>query len=646
MIDQQTIDKIFNAADIVDVIQDFMSLKKRGSNYIGLCPFHNEKTPSFSVSQTKGIFKCFGCGESGNAVSFVMKHEKISFPEALKYLAKKYHITIEEKELSEEEKQQKTERESLLVITQFAQKYFTDNLFNNKEGKAIGLEYFKERGFTEQTIKKFNLGYSLEARDAFTHHAKSKGYKIDLLVKTGLTIKGNNNYFDRFAGRVMFPIFNVAGNVIGFGGRILRNDKKTAKYLNSPESDIYHKSQVLFGLNVAKKAIIEKDNCILVEGYTDVISMHQAGVDNVISSSGTSLTVEQIKLIKRFTKNITVMYDGDAAGIKAILRGIDLILPEDINVKIIKLPENEDPDSFAQKTSQTELFEFIKNNSVDFIKFKTKLLINESSDDPVSRANSISDIIKSISLIPDNITRSIYINQCSKDLNISEDVIFTEVRKKILARIKLQKPITENIKEKKTNNNQQISTLKTNVLLENYEKELIYYLIKFGNENIKITNQNTKNKNNIIKVNVAKYIIDEINNNNLTLSNKYYKQIFDEANNLIINNQEVNLRYFTQHSNIDISTQAINITNNLYELSKIHQKNGNKNIPENYLLSEKVIKAVVSYKTEVIVMAINKITEEIGKETNEERLDKLIKQLTILNDLKKEFSKYLKRAIL
>ena len=641
MIDQQTIDKIFNAADIVDVIQDFVRLKKRGSNYIGLCPFHNEKTPSFSVSQTKGIFKCFGCGESGNAVSFIMKHEKISYPEALKYLAKKYHITIEEKELTDEEKQQKTERESLLIIAQFAQKYFTDNLFNTKEGKAIGLGYFKERGFTEQTIKKFNLGYSFEARDAFTHHAKTKGYKIDLLVKTGLSIKGNNNYFDRFAGRVMFPIYNVAGNVIGFGGRILRNDKKAAKYLNSPESDIYHKSQVLFGLNIAKKAIIEKDNCILVEGYTDVISMHQSGVENVISSSGTSLTTEQIKLIKRFTQNITVMYDGDAAGIKAIMRGIDMIIPEGINVKIIKLPEGEDPDSFAQKTPQTELFKFIDNNAEDFIKFKTKLLLNDVKNDPVSRANAISDIVKSISLIPDNITRTIYIKQCSKDLNLSEEVIFTEVRKKILSRIKMQKPLSENIApqriEKET---PEIPDYVDNVFLENYEKEIIYYLIKFGNEKIKINNNDK-----IKEINVAEFIINEIINNNLEFKNTYYKQIFEEVFNLIKQNIEVNLNHFTLHGNIDISSNAINITSNPYELSKIHEKKGQKSVPENYLLSEKVTKAVVTYKTEVIVSAINKITQEISKETNEEKLENLMRHLTELNNLKNKFSKYLNRAI-
>lgn len=641
MIDQQTIDKIFNAADIVDVIQDFVHLKKRGANYIGLCPFHNEKTPSFSVSQTKGIFKCFGCGESGNSVSFIMKHEKISYPEALKYLAKKYHITIEEKQLTEEEKQQKTERESLLIITKFAQKYFTDNLFNTKEGIAIGLSYLKERGFSEQTIKKFNLGYALEANGAFTHHAKTKGYKIDLLVKTGLSIKGNNKYFDRFAGRVIFPIYNVAGNVIGFGGRILQNNKKTAKYLNSPESDIYHKSQVLFGLNLAKKSIIEKDNCILVEGYTDVISMHQSGVNNVISSSGTSLTTDQIKLIKRFTKNITIMYDGDTAGIKAILRGIDMIIPQDINVKIIKLPLGEDPDSFAQKTSQNKLLEFINNEAVDFIKFKTKLLIDETKNDPVSRSNAISDIIKSISLIPDNITRSIYINQCSKDLKINEEVIFTEVRKKILSRLKLQKPITENIKQPKTNKQTQFVTNNTNTKLKNYEKELIYYLIKFGNKKIKI-----KINNEIKETKVANFIINSILNDNLTLENTYYKQIFNEAHNLIKQNKDVTLNHFTQHQNIDISTQSINITNNLYELSKIHEKRGNKIIPENYLLSDKVSKAIISYKAEVVIITINKITKEIEKETNDEKLESLIKTLTKLNDLKIKLSKHLKRTII
>lgn len=640
MIDQPTIDKIFNTADIVDVVQDFVSLKKRGSNYIGLCPFHNEKTPSFSVSQAKGIFKCFGCGESGNAVSFVMKHEKISFPEALKYLAKKYNITIEEKELSDEEKIQKTERESLLVIVKFAQNYFSENLFTSNEGKAIGIEYLKERGYNEQTIKKFNLGYSLEARDAFTQFAKTKGYKVELLVKTGLTIEGNNRYFDRFAGRVIFPILNVAGNTIGFGGRTLKADKKVAKYLNSPESEIYHKSQVLYGLNLAKKSIIEKDYCILVEGYTDVISMNQAGVENVISSSGTSLTTDQIKLIKRFTKNITIMYDGDNAGIKASLRGIDMIISDGINVKIIMLPDGEDPDSFVKNNSQTQLFDYINNKSTDFIKFKTKLLLSDIKNDPVSRSNAISDIIKSISLIPDNVTRSIYINQCSKDLNLSEEIIFTEVRKKILYRLKLQKPLSKNINFVKKET-PQIPDYVNNVYNENYEKEIIYYLIKFGNEDIKISKNNKTQK-----INTAEYIITEIINNKLEFKNTHFSKIYEEAYNLLKQNKEFNIKHFTQSNDIEISTIAIDIISNPYKLSKIHERNGQRNLPENFLLSEKVTKAITTYKAAVVISAIKNITNLISKETNENKINELTLRLIELNKIKIKFSEFLNRAIL
>ena len=364
MITQNTIDEIFNTAKIEEVVGDFVYLKKRGANYTGLCPFHNEKTPSFVVSPAKGIFKCFGCGESGNAVSFIMKHEQLAYPEALKYLAQKYNIEIEETEQTDEQKQQQSKRESLYLVSQFANQWFQEQLHNTDEGKAIGLSYFKERGFTDETIETFQLGYSPSGKDKLTKAALEKGYQLEYLTETGLTIQKGDYTFDRFHDRVMFPIHNLSGRVVGFGGRVLKKNEKTAKYLNSPESDIYHKSKIVYGIYFAKKSITQKDNCYLVEGYTDVISLYQKGIQNVVSSSGTSLTEDQIRLIKRYTQNITILYDGDPAGIKASFRGIDMILAEDMNVKVLLFPEGDDPDSFAQKHSTEELEEFLTQEAV------------------------------------------------------------------------------------------------------------------------------------------------------------------------------------------------------------------------------------------------------------------------------------------
>ncbi len=423
MIPQETVQKIYDAANIVDVVQDFVSLKRAGVNYKGLCPFHGEKTPSFVVSPAKNIYKCFGCGVGGDPVKFIREHEKISFPEALRYLAKKYNIEIVEKELSNEEKEQRLERESLFVVTDFSKNFFINILNNTDEGRTIGLSYFKERGYNNETVKKFELGWSPEKRDALTQTALQKGHKLKFLEKTGLSIvKKENNYtFDRFAGRVIFPIHALSGKVIGFGGRTLKSDKKTAKYLNSPESDIYHKSRTLYGIFFAKKSIVKEDKCIMVEGYTDVISLHQTGIENVVASSGTSLTVEQIRLVRRFTKNLTVIYDGDKAGIKASLRGIDLILAEEMNVKVVLLPDGEDPDSYSKKLNFDEFADYIKENEKDFIKFKTELLLSEAKNDPVKRAELTRDVVKTIAVIPDSILRAEYIKECSLLLDTRED---------------------------------------------------------------------------------------------------------------------------------------------------------------------------------------------------------------------------------
>ncbi|MXN92827.1 DNA primase [Flavobacterium sp. Sd200] len=424
MISKNTIDTVFETARVEEVIGDFVVLKKSGTNYKGLSPFSNEKSPSFMVSPVKQIWKDFSSGKGGNSVAFLMEHEHFSYPEAIRYLAKKYNIEIEETEQTDAMKEQANEKESMYLVSEFAQKYFQDTMFNTDEGRSVGYSYFKERGFTAETIKKFGLGYSPEEWDAFTKEALGKGYKLEYLDKTGLTIaREDGRHIDRFRGRVMFPIQSLAGRVLGYGGRILTNDKKAAKYLNSPESDIYHKSKVLYGINHAKQAIAKQDNCYLVEGYTDVIQMHQAGIENVVSSSGTALTPDQIRLINRLTKNITVLFDGDAAGLRASIRGIDLILEEGMNVKVCSFPDGDDPDSFARKTPHDQLVEYLSTNAKDFIQFKASLLMEDAQNDPVKKAGLIRDMVGSIAKIPDRIQREVYIQECARIMDISEQVL-------------------------------------------------------------------------------------------------------------------------------------------------------------------------------------------------------------------------------
>jgi len=424
LISKTTIDAVFETTRVEEVIGDFVQLKKSGSNFKGLSPFSDERTPSFMVSPVKQIWKDFSSGKGGNAVAFLMEHEHFTYPEAIKYLAKKYNIEVEETEQTDEQKEQANERESMYVVSEFAKDYFHKTLINSEQGKAIGLSYFKERGFTEETIEKFQLGYSPDVWDAFTSEAIRKGYKLEFLEKTGLTIVKEEKQFDRFKGRVMFPIHSLSGRVLGFGGRILTNEKKAAKYLNSPESEIYHKSKVLYGIYYAKQAIAKEDNCYLVEGYTDVIQLHQLGIENVVSSSGTALTPEQIRLINRLTPNITVLFDGDAAGQRASLRGIDLILEQGMNVKVCSFPEGEDPDSFSKAHTLTEVEDFLKENAKDFIQYKASLLVKEAQGDPIKKAGLVRDMVESIAKIPDVIKREIYVQECARIMDIKEDVLF------------------------------------------------------------------------------------------------------------------------------------------------------------------------------------------------------------------------------
>ena len=470
MITRETIDKVFETARVEEVIGDFVQLKRAGSNYKGLSPFSDERSPSFMVSPVKQIWKDFSSGKGGSVVTFLMEHEHFTYPEAIRFLAKKYNIEIEETELSQDEKLEANEKESMYLVSEFAKTYFHETLLNTEEGKAIGLSYFKERGFTSETIAKFGLGYSPETWDAFTKEALAKGYQLDYLEKVGLTItREDGKHFDRFKGRVMFPIQSLSGRNLGFGGRILNNDKKAAKYLNSPESEIYHKSKVLYGIFHAKQAIAKQNNCYLVEGYTDVIQLHQAGIENVVASSGTALTPDQIRLVNRLTKNITVLFDGDAAGLRASIRGIDLILEEGMNVKVCTFPDGDDPDSFARKNSYEDLVLYLENNAKDFIQFKASLLMNEANNDPIKKADLIRDMVVSISKIPDRIKREVYIQECARIMDISEQVL-----QNTLAQL-IQKDISEAGKKLKQEQ-KAFEVVKDDVTIANEKINIVYEL--------------------------------------------------------------------------------------------------------------------------------------------------------------------------
>lgn len=483
MISKTTIDNVFEAARVEEVIGDFVQLKKSGSNYKGLSPFTDERSPSFMVSPVKQIWKDFSSGKGGTSVSFLMEHEHFTYPEAIKYLAKKYNIEVEETQQTDEQKEAADERESLYLVSEYAKEYFHKTMLNTEEGKAVGLSYFKERGFTSETIKKWDLGFSPDAWEAFTSEALRKGYKLEFLEKTGLTIVKEEKQFDRFKGRVMFPIQSLSGRVLGFGGRILRTDKKAAKYLNSPESDIYHKSKVLYGIYHAKQAIAKEDNCYLVEGYTDVIQMHQLGIENVVASSGTALTPDQIRLINRLTPNITVLFDGDAAGQRASLRGIDLILEQGMNVKVCSFPEGEDPDSFSRKHSLDEVQEFLTENSKDFIQYKASLLVDEAAGDPMKKASLIRDMVESIAKIPDPIKREVYVQECARIMEIKEQVLFST-----LAQLRSKEASDQNTKQRQEQ--QKTMEVVKDAPLEKVdrryilERKLVEILLLYGKEKV------------------------------------------------------------------------------------------------------------------------------------------------------------------
>jgi DNA primase len=536
MIPKETIDKIFEAARIEEVVSGFVQLKKRGANFIGHCPFHDEKTPSFTVSASKGIYKCFGCGKGGNSVSFVMEHEHYSYPEALKYLAEKYSIEVAEKELTPEQNIRANDRDSLYVISSFANKFFQQQLWEREEGKIVGLSYYKERGFTEETIKKFQLGYSPKQKDTLSKEAIKSSFQQKYLEDSGLSIIKNKSALDRFRERMMFPIHSFSGRVLGFGGRTLQKDNK-AKYVNSPESLIYLKSKILYGIYFAKQHISKQNNCFIVEGYTDVISLHQAGVENVVSSSGTSLTSEQIKLINRFTKNITILFDGDAAGLKASFRSIDMILAEGMNVKVVLFPDGEDPDSFAQKCSQEELINYLEGNQKDFITFKTNILSEDTNEDPAKRVEMIKDIASSIAQIPDDIGRSDLAKEVSAQKN------------KRISPFPAKSENSSNFEEK------EIPTSK----MDKEEKEIIRLLLNYGNKNMKEEDQ---------KISIASFIIQELEVDNISFENEQYQSILGEISAHVKEDGKINLNYFTLHQNPSISKLAIDLISKKHSLSE------------------------------------------------------------------------------
>jgi DNA primase len=669
LIPKDTIEKIVEAARVEEVVGDFIVLKKRGANLLGLCPFHGEKTPSFTVSPAKGIYKCFGCGKAGNSVNFIMEHESMTYPEALKYLAKKYNIEVVEKEVTPEEQALQNERESLFIVSSFAQKHFSDNLWMTDEGMSVGLSYFRERGFTDETIKKFQLGFSSEEKKAFTKTALHAGYKGDYMVKTGLSILSDrykpeegeiriDHLFDRYSGRVIFPIHNVTGRPVGFGGRILNNDKKSAKYVNSPQSDIYDKSKVLYGLYFAKKQIVHEDNCFLVEGYTDVISMHQSGIENVVSSSGTSLTVEQIKLIHRFTNNITILYDGDFAGIKASFRGIDLILEEGMNVKVLLFPDGDDPDSYSKKHSSDEVKEFIKKNSLDFIKFKTNLLFEEAKNNPTQKAALIKEIIESISIVPDTITRNEYITACSNILHTDEQTLVFQVKN---IRMKKQsKGSTEyqsvRTPEEKNSNLQTNAEVKDELekLLEadlnpfgEQEKNLVRLLLNYGNKLIEVTHIDNEGEEGVMEISIAEYVLNELMHDELSFMDPVYQMFLYE---FILQMKEgilPNAQYFTNHNNPNISTTAINLIASNHTLSERWKERHNIYIGhETDNLKKTVDHDLYIYKEKRLQKLLRDEKEKLKTANGDEEVQNLLISIQKLDALKSRANKLLGRTII
>ena len=628
MIPHETITQIFDAARVEEVVADFVALKRRGGNFTGLCPFHNERTPSFHVSPSKGIYKCFGCGKAGNSVNFVMEHEKFTYPEALRYLAKKYNIEIQEEAETAEQMADKSAREGLMAIADFAARFFADQLFNTDEGLSVGLSYFHGRSFSDDTIREFQLGYSPEEWDAFTKHSLKNGFSTDMLEKSGLSINKDGRLYDRFRGRVMFPIHSQAGRVIGFGGRIMTSDKTRPKYVNSPESEIYNKSKVLYGISFAKHAIAANDMCFLVEGYTDVISMYRAGVQNVVSSSGTSLTTDQIRLIKRYTPNITILYDGDPAGIKASFRGIDMILEQGMNVKVVLFPDGEDPDSFARTRRGAEVQEFIRENAKDFIHFKIDLLLSETGRDPLKRVAVLKEFIESISLMPDQLTRLAYVKESADRMQMDEKAILNELNK-LLRKKNTQKSGASPAEAEDLDNlfapepaipqQEAFDALGTDEI----EREIIRQLLLYADVDIEtnypdpVTGEPVKNK-----VKAARFIINDIKADELDFSNAKYQQIFDTCAEELKTNPDIDYRKLTNHPDNNISGPAIDLIATKYTFSPNWEKRSIRLLQEHEVLDFLIPNSILSFKSKRVRQILKELLEKIKTaQSDDESID-------------------------
>ena len=656
MIDRETVDRIYAAANIVDIVGDFVTLKRKGVNYQACCPFHNEKTPSFVVSPSKGVYKCFGCGKGGNAVTFLMEHENVTYPEALKMVAKRYGIEVREKELTPEEERRNNDRESMFALNGWAADYFADYLHHESEGMSVGMAYFRQtRGMTDATIQKFGLGFCPAKGDKMSKDALAAGYKEEFLLSTGLSLKreSDGSLFDRFHDRVMFPVHNISGRIVAFGGRTLRTDKKVAKYQNSPESEIYSKKRELYGLYFAKKAIQQQDFAIMVEGYTDVISMHQAGVENVVASSGTSLTTEQIRLLNRFTKNITVIYDGDSAGIHASLRGIDMILKEGMNVRVVLLPEPEDPDSFARSHTAAELQEYIRTNEQDFLAFKAKLLLEDAQGDPIKKASLIGDMVQSVAQIPDSIQRAVYIKECARIMEIDEQILISEVARKRLSTTGdretdefVRRQTTLRRETPREPEVEYVREVEAGSSTDALERELCKYLLKYGHCSFDFKEGRT-----MVACNVAEVIFDELADGGLTFRNPQYDKIraaYCEQWQQSGVGVEVPAHLFTNHSDPEVCNVSVDLlfSDDNYVPSELWKRKDVHVESDAEMLAVGVPKAVALYKTKVIEGLIKECQAKLGDELTDEQVTEIMQRLAALNRAKVTMARKLQRLIL
>ncbi|HIW44227.1 MAG TPA: DNA primase [Candidatus Prevotella stercoripullorum] len=639
MIDKATIDKIMDAANIVDVVSEFVTLRKAGVNYKGLCPFHNEKTPSFVVSPSKGYCHCFSCGKGGNVVGFIMEHEQMTYPEALRWLAKKYNIEIHERELTDEEKREESERESLFIVNDWALHYFQDNLFNTGQGQAIGLQYFRSRGFRDDTISRFQLGYALPERDALARAAVAKGFKEEFLITTGLCYRRDDGRLqDRYAGRVIFPVHTVTGRVVAFGGRILDNNKKAAKYVNSPESLIYHKSNELYGIYQAKHAITKQDRCYLVEGYIDVTSMNQSGVENVVASSGTSLTTGQIRLIHRFTNNITVLYDGDSAGIHASIRGIDMLLAEGMNVKVLLLPDGDDPDSFAQKHTAQEFRDYIEQHQTDFIEFKTNLLLRGVTD-PIKRSEAISSIVKSVSVVPDQITRATYLTECAHRLGMNETTLINTANQFIRGEMEEKRKEQRREEAKADGPVKPLQPLASVQGQPDVDYMLIQMVVRHGQETLYKGVETADGGT--VDLSVSQYISYDLGADNLRFKNDLYNRMLAEA---VEHNDDEGFNaeaYLTHHPDIDISRTATEMAIDHFQLSKSLQVRRDEDT-----LRNQVEHLILDFRMAYVEQHLKELQREISLATGDtERMMKLMAEYkdmqVIRNEIAKELGSYI-----